>query len=45
VEFLGDHDLARLRVGTLDLIAATADAPTPGPIAVCLPPAALVDVT
>jgi iron(III) transport system ATP-binding protein len=45
VEFLGDHYLSRLRVGTLDLIAATPDAPPPGPIAVCLPPAALVDVT
>jgi iron(III) transport system ATP-binding protein len=45
VEFLGDHYLYRLRVGTLDLIAATPDAPPSGPIAVCLPPAALVDVT
>jgi iron(III) transport system ATP-binding protein len=45
VEFLGDHYLYRLRVGALDLIAATPDAPPSGPIAVCLPPDALVDVT
>ncbi|MDT0263730.1 ABC transporter ATP-binding protein [Jatrophihabitans lederbergiae] len=44
VEFLGDHYLYRLRVGTVDLIAATASAPPTGPIALYLPPDALVDV-
>jgi len=44
VEFLGEHYLYRLRVGTVDLIVATAGAPPAGPITLYLPADALVDV-
>jgi iron(III) transport system ATP-binding protein len=44
-EFLGDHYLYRVTAGSVDLVVSAADPPPSGPIAVCLPPDALVDVT